>query len=481
MLRATGTRSAVVLAWALALLWMGWGPTLAQAEDWPRFRGANGTGVSTSTGLPVEIGPGRNEAWSVDVQEGTSSPVIVGGQLYLTSFVDADRTVQCLDAQTGKELWRRTVQKVREENMTRPYNGPATCTPAADGQNVVVFYQDTGLLCYTNTGDLRWHTDVGLFHSMHGMASSPIIVDDKVILLADQIQGSYIAAYDLASGAPCWKVDRPDGVTGAYTTPSVAALDDGTLLVLASGAQGLFAYRASNGEVAFTVPGVSNSPITVPIVSGSHVFLCEPAGEGESMAVYIEQFDANKDGKLALEEMKDVVSMYRMMESMDRRWGNGDGIVEETEWNAAFASLGNRAGLLSIRLPSAGGNSEPHVEWTYRKDVPYVASPVDYDGLLFLITDGGVLQAIRSDNGELVRKRRLKKGGASFFASVVAADKKLFVVDTKGRLTVLKADASCEELFSADFGDGERVIATPAICDGRIYVRTKARLYCFSA
>ncbi len=124
------------------------------AEDWPRFRGVNGSGVSTSTGLPDEFGPEKNVAWSVEVKAGTSSPVIVGGKLFITSLDGEDRIVQCLDAKTGQELWRQSAKKVRDENLSPP-NGPATCTPAADEQNVVVFFQDTALLCYATTGELR--------------------------------------------------------------------------------------------------------------------------------------------------------------------------------------------------------------------------------------------------------------------------------------------------------------------------------------
>jgi outer membrane protein assembly factor BamB len=451
--------------------------SLLPAEDWPRFRGVNGGGVSTSTMLPAEFGPEKNVAWSIDVQAGTSSPVIAQGKLYLTSFEGADRVVQCLDARTGQELWRQAVQKVRDENLSPP-NGPATCTPAADDRNVVVFFPDTALLCYSDAGELRWRAEVGPFHSMHGIANSPIIVGDKVLLLADQIQGSYIAAYDLASGTQTWKADRVNGVTGAYSTPSVATFDDGRQLVLASGPTGLFAYQPASGEIAFSVPGVANAPVTVPVVSGTTVYLCEPPGEIDPMAKYAGSLDVNKDGKLALDEVKRSVPFYRMLESMDQRWGNGDGVVDEAEWNAAFGTMVGKGGLVAIGLPPTGAAQEARVRWNYQKSVPYVASPVQYEGILYLIRDQGVFMAVKSEDGEVLKIGRLKKGGAQFYASPVAADGKIFVVDTAGRFTVLKADAAWEELSATEFG--EAVIATPAICDGRIYVRTKTKLYCFS-
>lgn len=445
------------------------------AEDWPRFRGDNGAGVSSSAGLPAEIGPDKNVAWSVELPGGTSSPVIVDGKLYVTTFADADRTLRCLDAATGQEIWQQTVQKVRDENASAP-NGPATCTPAADQLHVVVFYPDTALICYSNAGQQRWRVEVGPFQSMHGIANSPIIVGDKVILLVDQVQGSYIAAYSLESGEQVWKADRADGLTGAYSTPGAMPADDGQMLVVAAGTQGLCAYRASDGSVAFTVPGVANSPVTVPLVSSSHVYLCEPVGEVEPMSRY-EQLDANQDGKLAIEEVKKYVSMVRMLQGIDQRWGNNDGVVDDAEWNAAFGTMVDKGGLLSIVVPKSGADEEPRIEWNVEKNIPYVASPVHYEGILYVISDGGVLKAVQSSDGKVLKETRLKKGGSSFFASPVAADGKVFLVDTKGRLTVIKADASCEELSTAEFG--EEVVATPAICNGRIYVRTKSKLFCF--
>lgn len=465
--------------WTLAasLLLLNAAAAQLSAENWSRFRGENGSGVSASTGLPAEFGPEKNVAWAIDALAGTSSPVIVNGRLYLTSFADADRVLQCLDAQSGRELWRQTVPKTRDENMSPP-NGPATCTPAADERNVVVFFPDAALLCYSDTGQLRWRAEVGPFHGMHGVANSPIIVGDRVFLLADQIQGSYIAAYDLASGTQLWRVDRINGVTGAYSTPCAVTGADGNPLILASGPQGLFAYRAASGEIAFSVPGVANAPVAVPVVAGTTVYLCEPQGGVEPMAVYSEMLDANKDGKFALEEAQQSVAMFRMLESMDRRWGNGDGVVEEAEWNAAFGTMLNKAGLVAISLPAAGTTGEPQVLWNYQKGVPYVASPIQYDGILYLINDQGVCTAVQAQDGQVLKTGRLKKGGARFYASPVAADGKIFVVDTDGRLTVLKAGTQWEELSATDLG--EAVVASPAICDGRIFVRTASRLYCFS-
>ena len=445
-------------------------------EDWPRFRGPNGTGVSTSTNLPSEIAPDKNVKWSIEVQQGTSSPIVVGGKLFLASYKDDDRTLQCLDAKTGQELWRQTSQKAREENFNR-LNGPATCTPAADADHVVVLFPDVGLLCYSLTGELKWRTEVGPFYSMHGMANSPIIAGDKVILLADLVKDSHIAAYDLADGQQVWKVGRLDGVTGGFSTPGVITDSQGAQSIITIGAEGLLAYKIESGEQLFTVPGVSNAPVTVPIICGTSVYLCEPVGEILPMSQYTKDMDANDDGKLSLEEVKRSVAFYRMLENMDLRWGNKDGVVEEAEWNAAFGSMLDKGGLAAVQLPQPDA-ATPSVRWTYTKAVPYIPSPVCYNDVLYIIQDqGGVFMSVNPADGSELKKERLKKGGKDFYASPVAGDGKVYVVDRSGRLTVLKAATEWEELSSADFG--EAIDATPAICDGLIYLRTPTKLYCF--
>lgn len=448
----------------------------ASGEDWPRFRGPNGTGVSTSTNLPSEIAPDKNVKWSIDVQQGTSSPIIMGGKLFLASYKDDDRILQCIDAKTGQELWRQTSQKAREENFNR-LNGPATCTPAADADHVVVLFPDVGLLCYSLAGELKWRTEVGPFYSMHGMANSPIIVGDKVILLADLVKDSHIAAYDLADGHQVWKVGRLDGVTGGFSTPGVITDAQGVPSIITVGAEGLLAYKIESGEQVFSVPGVSNAPVTVPLVCGTSVYLCEPVGEILPMSQYTKDMDANADGKLSLEEVKRSVAFYRMLENMDLRWGNKDGVVEEAEWNAAFGSMLDKGGLTAVQLPQPDA-ATPSVRWTYTKAVPYIPSPVCYNDVLYFIQDqGGVFMSVNPADGSELKKERLKKGGKDFYASPVAGDGKVYVVDRSGRLTVLKAAAEWEELSSADFG--EVIDATPAICDGRIYLRTPTKVYCF--
>ncbi len=445
-----------------------------QADQWPRFRGPNGTGVSTSVGLPEKLEAAASRIWKVDAGNGSSSPIVADGRLFLTSYDGNTRFVACLDAKTGESVWKQSVEKLRDETASHP-NSPATCTPVTDGENVVAFFPDSGLFCYSADGKLRWRVELGPFHSMHGIGGSPILVDGLVVLSLDQLRGSRLSAYRLTSGELAWDVPRIDGLTGAYSTPSVVARDGSTLIVT-SGPQELCGYRTSTGEKVWSLPGLTNAPIALPVVAGNWVFTCEPVGTAAPFSM-LAPMDNDKDGKYSLEEGKTSLPMYRLLERIDTDTGNGDGMVEPTEWDAAFGGFLNKGGLVAVDLRAIGQAKSPEVRWTYRKSVPYIASPLVFGRVLYIVQDGGIVTTIEAETGKVFRRGRLSQGGKQFYASPVAADGKVFLLDTEGRLTVLKAGEEWEELSSIALD--EPCFATPAIYGGRLYVRTAKGLYCF--
>lgn len=447
---------------------------LPSAESWSRFRGPNGSGVSPAAGLPDAIDAEGNLLWKADSGKGSSSPIVADGRLYFTSYEGNDRFTHCLVSKTGVSLWKQTVLKVRDETASNP-NSPATCTPVTDGKNVVAFFPDSGLFCYSIDGEEKWRADVGPFHSMHGITGSPVLVDNLVVLQLDQLRGSELSAYDLATGKLAWKVPRIDGLTGAYSTPSILATG-GASLIVTSGPQELAGYLASTGEKVWSVQGVSNAPVTAPLVSAGRVISCEPMRTSTTPFNLLAALDANKDGKYTLEEAKRSLPSYRLLERIDNDHGNGDGIIEEAEWNEAFGKYLNKGGLVAVDLASDETKS-PEVRWTYRKSVPYIASPLVLEGILYVAQDGGIVTTIDPETGDVLHRGRLSQGAKQYYASPVAADGKVFLVDTEGKLTVLKAGSEWEELSTT--GLGEPCYATPAIYDGQIFVRTSKALYCF--
>jgi outer membrane protein assembly factor BamB len=200
-------------------LWLLAGVT-AFAADWDRFRGPNGTGVSSESGLPAELGPGKNLAWKTATLKGNSSPVVVAGRVFLTGHEGDERVVLCIDAVTGKPLWRKGVTKARTETA-HPLNGPATPSVAADGRMVYAFFPEFGLIAYDVAGVEKWRAPMGPFGSIQGLAASPVLAGGNIIQLIDTPEEAYVAAFDAITGKPAWRVERPAGFLGSYATPSV--------------------------------------------------------------------------------------------------------------------------------------------------------------------------------------------------------------------------------------------------------------------
>src|SRR5229473_93542 len=147
---------------------------LASAEDWPRFRGPNGTGVSETTGLPVEFGPDKNLAWRREIPFGRSSPIVTKDRVFLTA-IDGEKLITLsLDRATGRTIWRREINRNHTHKVFKG-NDTATPTPATDGANVYAFFPDLGLVSYAHDGNERWRSPLGPFESFYGVSASPII------------------------------------------------------------------------------------------------------------------------------------------------------------------------------------------------------------------------------------------------------------------------------------------------------------------
>src|SRR5437773_1419080 len=189
----------------------------AAVQNWPRFRGPNGSGVSESRDLPVEFGPKTNLTWRTAVPAGHSSPVVWENRVFLTGYEQSRGIVACLDWKSGRRLWERTVEVTRLERKSKP-NDPASSTPAADQTGIYVLFSAFGLVAFSHDGQERWRRPLEPFSPPHGMGSSPVLAAGSVVIVADQVSDSYIAAFEAASGQPRWKTPRPN-LVGGYATP----------------------------------------------------------------------------------------------------------------------------------------------------------------------------------------------------------------------------------------------------------------------
>ena len=191
-------------AWVKTILTLLVFTCVANASDWTRFRGPNGTGVAEEGPLPVVFGPGSNMIWETTLPSGKSSPILTDRRIFLTAHHGDKLLTIALDRSTGQEIWRRAAPARRVERMHR-LNDEAAPTPVTDGTNVYAFFGGYGLVAYSPDGAELWTLPMGPFTNFHGMGSSPILVDGKLVQVCDQDLDAFVIAVDPADGKILWK------------------------------------------------------------------------------------------------------------------------------------------------------------------------------------------------------------------------------------------------------------------------------------
>lgn len=468
----------------------------ALAADWPMFRGVNGSGVASVANAPTEFGPRKNVVWKVEIPFGHSSPVIAGDLIFLTGAsggerVDAGRGDKvrdeggklytlCLDRKSGRILWRREAPRPRIERYQKT-NSPASPSAATDGRNVFIFFADYGLLSYTFDGAERWKTSLGPFNNVNGHGSSPIVYKDLVILVCDQDAGSYMIALDKDTGKQRWRVDRSE-VTRSYVTPVVFTPQSGRDELIVPGAYQVTSYDAATGEKLWWVRGFSWQPKSLPVIDGGMIYVhgWEGGGEAEAPAETpsweeaLELYDANKDGKIVQDEIDPKMRKSFYLLDLD-----GKGYLAPRDWEFYRARRAARNTLLAIRHGGRGDITSTAVAWRMQKFLPNVPSPLLYQGVLYLVKDGGILTSLDAKTGAILKQGRLAGALDTYYSSPVAAAGKIYLFSENGVATVLKAGGNWETLAVNEMD--EPVFATPAFIENRMYVRTRSTLYCFHA
>lgn len=445
-----------------------------RASDWSRFRGPNGSGVSAATGLPVEMGAGKNQAWVAEVPFGRSSPVLTADRLFVTGMEEGKLVTLAVDRSSGETLWKRAVERSHDAELYEETDS-ATPTPVTDGTHLYVFFHEAGLISYTADGVERWRLDLGSFRNFYGIASSPILAKGLVLQLCDQAEGSFLVAVDQATGRERWRRNRPARVE-SFTTPILYPNAEDPSTVVVFGSHWLDAYDLATGENAWTLKGVASVPISSPVLAGDRLFVNgtdQADGGWPPFAGLLTEHDKDKNGQLAQAELKGSW-MFAHFDWLDT---DADGALTAKDWQHLAQELEHdNWGVHAIQLPSA--DHEARIEWSYQQNVPYIPSPLVYKDVLYLVKDG-ILTSLDPKTGELLKRGRLEGGKGTTYASPVAADGKIYIATQAGKLLVLEADAQWTVLKSNDLG--EKIWATPAIDNGHLYVRTENRLYDFSA
>ena len=444
--------------------------SVAGAEEWARFRGPNGSGVSNDTGFPAEFGKEKNLRWRTPARPGKSSPVLTRNHIFLTAFEKGKLFTQCFDRETGKLMWERWVERPRAES-TEGLNHPAAITAVTDGENVYSFFMDYGLISYDPEGNMRWKVPLGPFSNSMGHSASPILAGDSIILVMDQALDSYIAAFDCGSGKMRWKTSR--GEIDGWATPLVYQ-DGANQLVLTASSGQLGAHRVDTGQRVWSRKGLSPLIVASPVLAKDTLF---SFGYGfDSMSPFSDQlkrFDKNHDGRLTPDEYgsdPDLVGIGQFS-------GNKDGIVTREKWDERQRTTVAPSSLVAIRLDRNSGAQGKEL-WRYQKSfVGVVPSPLFYNGVLYLLKNGGLLTSFDAETGKVVKAGRIAGAMGGYSASPVVAEGKLFLASEEGKVTVLQTSREWEVITINDLGEG--CYATPALAGGHIYLRTSEALYCF--
>ena len=443
------------------------------------FRSDQGVAHATAP-LPANLDAPDALVWRVPLDGGHSSPILNDGKIFLTTWTEKARELStvALDEKTGKLLWRNPLVPQKIED-THQIGSPATATVACDGHHVYAFFGSLGMFCYDLAGKKIWEQPMGPFRDEYGAGSSPILCNGRIILNQDHDIDSFLMAIDSATGHVLWKVSRPDAVR-SYSTPTVW-MHEGKAEILVAGALELTAYDPAGGDRLWWFNGLARIVIPTPVTSGPMIYMASwaPGGDpGKRLSFLpwtqaLAKWDNNNDGKLARSEIDD----REVLERFFRMDLDQDGLLDQKEWErhaAVFTKAQNA--VLALKPNGRGELPENTVIWKHNRGVPYVATPVLDHGILWMVKDGGIVTKLDAATGQLLQEERLPAVG-NYFSSPLAADGKVYFASESGAVSVMAAEKEWRLLSSKNFH--EKIFATPAATDDRLFIRSEEALYSF--
>jgi outer membrane protein assembly factor BamB len=394
----------------------------AGADNWTRFRGPNGTGLSEEKGIPVTFTE-SDYLWKTAIPGlGHSAPVIWADRVFVTSALDEGtvRSVVCLSADSGEIRWQTRLHSASFKK--HPKNSYASATPACDGERLYVAFNTEDkytLAALDLAGKIVWERDLGTFTSQHGSGTSPIVFEDLVILANDQDGDSFLVACDRKTGAIRWKTPRrgaPESTS--YSTPFLLERPghDPELIFLSKN-DGLAGVDARTGRVNWQTEPFPMRCVGSPVYAqGLIIGACGGGGQGKFLAAV----PSDKKGQLG----------------------------------------------------------EKDLAWTRTRQLPYVPTPIVYGEHLFLWTDQGVVSCVEPKTGNNLWTERVTPDGPPtvFSGSPICIDGKLYCVNERGIVFVVEAGTEFKLLGQSSIGESS--YSTPAVANGRLYIRGFEHLIC---
>lgn len=415
-------------------------------EHWPQFRGPGSTGVVEDPALPEKWSATENVAWKTPIPGmGWSSPIVWGDRVFLTTVVTAGDIeppkkglyfggerpglsqdqhrwmVYCLDVRTGKILWEREAYKGLVKTSRHLKNSYASETPVTDGQRIYAYFGNLGLFCYDMKGTLLWKQEMETRKTRFGWgtAASPIIYKDRLYLVNDNDEQSYVQALDKVTGRQIWRVEREAGTN--WATP----------------------YIWENGRRAeLIVPATK--------VVRSYDLDGKPLWEFKGMSSIVIPTPFSKFGLLYI----------------------ASGYVGD-QHRPVYAIKPGASGDISLK---EGETSNQYIAWYQRQAGPYNPSPIVYGEIYYTLLDRGFFTAHDARTGqEIYGKQRIDVNAGAFTASPWAYNGKLFCLSEDGDTYIIEAGGTYRLLGKNSLG--EMCMATPAIARGSLFIRTASNLY----
>jgi len=404
----------------LALCWALSADFDASAANWSRFRGPNGDGTASDSGIPVEWSEqGGGILWKAPIPgAGNSSPIVWGDKIFLESAAPdgKERMLLCLSTANGKKLWSKSISGTKGKIHNK--SSQASATPATDGERVYCAFWDgskVSLQAYDFTGKALWQRDLGSFKSQHGHGSSPIVYGDLVYYNHDQDGDAKIIALDAKKGTEVWSKSRK-AFRACYSTPLVHENNAGPELIVASTA-GMTSYNPKDGKENWT-------------------------------------FNWDFGGGMALRTV-------------------GSPIVSNGLALATSGDGSGARGMIAVKLGGKGDISKTGLAWENTKSFPYVPTMLTLGEHIYFVNDGGIAACHEAKTGKEIWKERLS---GAFSASPVLIDGKIYAPSEDGSVYVFAATPTYKLLARNTIGG--RLMATPAVADNRLYIRSEKELIC---
>jgi outer membrane protein assembly factor BamB len=468
----------------------------AQDGDWPQFRGPGGLAVAGDTPIPKKFGPDDSVLWKTKIPAGASSPCIVGDRIFVTGFEDKSNVLLAIDRRDGKVRWSAKFEGPPYPAYYHPHGGPALPTPACDGERVIAFFGNYGLVATDLEGKVLWEKRMAHPGFVFGVGTSPLLYEGLVVVSRDGAQEAGILVFDATDGSELWHIDRFE-YAESHGTPFLWHNKDRSELVI-GGTGRLCSYDPGTGEPLWRVEGLTAFPCTTPTADEDTLYFAAwstPNATGRSFweaaftqaleftdaeiadpSLIFKRLDKNEDGKIVPDEvpecrMKDVFSF------LDRDLSGAWELAEVVKADSQLPATGENL-MVAVARGASGDASKDHVRWSWKRGLPYVSSPLCYHGRIWLLQAGGIVSAIDAATGKPIIDRARLSDRAEYYLSPVGAAGHVLAGSAEGTLYVLAADAP-ELVVEQTIPFDEELFATPAVLDGVIYLRTKTTLWAF--